>query len=97
MSVLINLAIFPSDKGESVSPYVARVVKIIKESGLTYKFGPMSTCIEGEWDEVMVVVSRCFKELKKDCDRIYISMNVDYRKGPSGRIESKVKSVQNRL
>jgi len=97
MSVLINLAIFPSDKGESVSPYVARVVKIIKESGLAYKFGPMSTCIEGEWDEVMVVVSRCFEELKKDCDRIYISMNVDYRKGPSGRIESKVKSVQNRL
>ena len=97
MSVLINLAIFPSDKGESVSPYVARVIKIVKESGLIYKFGPMSTCIEGEWDEVMAVVKNCFEELKKDCGRIYLSMNVDYRKDLSARIVSKVKSVEEKL
>jgi uncharacterized protein (TIGR00106 family) len=95
MSVLINLSIFPLDKGESVSPYVSRVIKIIQDSGLPYKFGPMSTSIEGTWNEAMDVVSRCFEELKKDCNRVYMIMNIDYRKGPSGRIESKVRSVSN--
>ncbi|MBN2466511.1 MAG: MTH1187 family thiamine-binding protein [Deltaproteobacteria bacterium] len=97
MSVLVNLAIFPVDKGSSVSTYVARVIRIIKASGLPYRFGPMSTCIEGEWDEVMGVVRSCFEELRKDSERIYLSLNADYRKGPSGRIESKVKSVEEKL
>jgi uncharacterized protein (TIGR00106 family) len=97
MSLLINFSIFPMDKGESVSPYVARAVKIIRESGLSHKLGPMGTSIEGEWEQIMSVVSRCLEELKKDCDRVYMTINADYRKGPAGRIESKVKAVEERL
>ncbi len=93
MSTLIDFSIFPTGKGESVSPYVARVVTIIRDSGLQYKLGPMGTTIEGEWDELMDVVTRCFKELKQDCGRIYMSIKVDYREGVSNRIISKVKSV----
>jgi uncharacterized protein (TIGR00106 family) len=93
MSALIDFSIFPVDKGESVSPYVARVVTIIRDSGLQYKIGPMGTTIEGEWEELMPIVTRCFKELKKDCRRIYMSIKVDYREGGSHRIASKVKSV----
>jgi uncharacterized protein (TIGR00106 family) len=93
MSTLIDFSIFPVDKGESVSPYITRVVTIIRDSGLPYKPGPMGTTIEGEWDELMVIVTRCFKELKKDCGRIYMSIKVDYREGGSNRIVSKVKSV----
>jgi uncharacterized protein (TIGR00106 family) len=97
MSVIINLSIFPMDKGESVSSYVARAVNIIKESGLQYNFGPMGTSIEGEWDEVMGVVNRCFEDLKKDCNRIYLNLNADYRKGAPGRIKSKVTSVEKKI
>ena len=94
MSTLIDFSIFPVDKGESVSPYVTRVVTIIRDSGLSYKLGPMGTTIEGEWDEVMAIVTRCFKELKKDCGRIYMSIKIDYREDSSNRIVSKVKSVK---
>jgi len=97
MSLLINFSIFPMDKGESVSPYIARAVKIIRASALPHKLGPMGTSIEGEWGEVMAVVSRCFEELKKDCNRVYMTINGDYRKGPAGRMESKVKAVEGRL
>lgn len=97
MSTLINFSIFPLNKGESVSVYVARALEIVRNSGLAYKLNPMGTTIEGEWDEVMDVVNRCFEEIKKDCDRVYMTVNVDYRKGKSGRIESKVKSVESKL
>jgi len=93
MSVLIDFSIFPVDKGGSVSAYVTRAVKIIRESALPYRIGPMGTTIEGEWEEAMGVVGRCLGELRKDCDRIYMTIKVDYRKGPGGRIESKVKSL----
>ncbi len=97
MSVIIDFSIFPMDKGESLSPYVARAVKIVKNSGLPYKFGPMSTSVEGEWEEVMAVVNSCFQELQKDCNRINVSLRADYRKGPSGRIQGKIQSVESKL
>jgi uncharacterized protein (TIGR00106 family) len=97
MSVLIHFSIFPTDKGTSVSPYVAKSIRIIRESGLPYKLGPMSTAVEGEWDEVMAVVESCFRELRKDCSRIYMTLQMDYREGAVNRIEGKIKSVEAKL
>ena len=97
MSVLIDLSIFPLDKGDSLSSHVARALKIIKDSGLAYELGPMGTSLEGDWDQVMGVVNSCFKELKKDCDRVYMALKLDYRKGSSGRLKNKVKSVEKKL
>ncbi len=97
MSALIELSIFPMDKGLSVSPYVARALAIIKESGLDYELNPMGTCIEGDWPDVMATVNRCMEDLQKDCSRIYMTMKVDYRKDRSGSMTKKVKSVENKL
>jgi uncharacterized protein (TIGR00106 family) len=98
MSVLIHFSIFPTDKQTSVSPYVAKAVKIIRASGLPYKLGPMSTAVEGEnWEEVMAVVEKCFAELRKDCNRIYMTLQMDYREGATNRIEGKIKSVEAKL
>lgn len=97
MSVIVDLAIFPMDKGSSVSAYVSRAVEIIRECGLAYQFGPMGTAVEGEWDDVMDVVGRCFRALEKDSDRVYMTLKVDYKKGSGNRITTKVKSVEDRL
>jgi len=97
MSVFIHFSIFPTDKGTSVSPYVAKAVRIIRESGLPYKIGPMSTAVEGEWSEVMAVVENCFKELRKECSRIYMTLQMDYRQGAVNRIEGKIKSIEEKL
>lgn len=97
MSTLVSLTVFPMDKGESVSPYVARVVRLIRDSGLPHKVGPMSTVIEGGTDEVMDLARRCFEELERDCDRVYMILTADYRKGGDGRIEKKVRSVLDKM
>ena len=97
MSVIIEFSIFPLDKGESLSPYVARALKIIQDSGLPYELNPMGTCVEGEWNEVMTLVDECFQELQKDCNRINLSLKADYRKGPSRRLKGKVESVKAKL
>ena len=94
MSAILELTIFPLNKTGSLSPYVARAVGCIKESGLPYVFTPMSTSIEGEWNELLALATRCFEALKTDCDRIHVLMRLDWRDGPGGRLESKVQSVE---
>ncbi len=97
MSVIVNFALFPLDQGESVSPHVARAVRIIRESGLPYQLHSMGTCLEGDWGEVMAVVGRCVEDLEQDCGRIYVALTADYRKGAAGRMEAKVRAVERRL
>ena len=54
MSVVLEFSMTPLGKGESVSKYVARSLDIIDRSKIPYCLGPMGTCLEGEWDAVMV-------------------------------------------
>ena len=92
--VLLDFSMTPLGKGESVSPYVARCLEVVAASGLDYRLHAMGTTLEGELDEVWAVVRRCFAALQTDCDRISCSVKIDYRKGPGGRLDSKVQKVQ---
>jgi uncharacterized protein (TIGR00106 family) len=92
--VLLDFSMTPLGKGESVSPYVARCLEVIAASGLDYRLHAMGTTLEGELDDVLAVVRRCFEALQADCDRISCSIKIDYRKGPGGRLQSKVQKVE---
>ncbi|MBI3095712.1 MAG: MTH1187 family thiamine-binding protein [Rhodocyclales bacterium] len=95
--VLLEFSMSPFAKGESLSHYVARSLDIIDKSGLPYQLTPMGTIIEGEWAEVMAVVTACFEAMRTDCDRISTQIKIDYRAGPGGRIKAKVAAVEGRL
>ena len=68
-----------------------------RASGLPNRTDAMFTTIEGEWDEVMAVVKKCYERMRKDCNRVSCSIKIDYRKGHTGRLASKVASVERRL
>ncbi len=95
--VLLQFSMSPMDKGESVSDYVSRSLDIISNSGVAYKLGPMGTCLEGEWDDVMGVIKECYEKMSSDCNRITCSIKIDYRKDKSGRLDSKMAAVEQKL
>ncbi|HHL39138.1 MAG TPA: MTH1187 family thiamine-binding protein [Deltaproteobacteria bacterium] len=96
--MLVEFSVAPLGAGESLSAYVAPVMKLIDESGLPYKAGPMGTVVEGEWDEVMALVKRCHHEILKEAPRVLTSIRIDDRPGrPAGRLTEKVRSVEKRL
>jgi uncharacterized protein (TIGR00106 family) len=95
--VLLEFSMSPLGKGESVSPFVARCVEIVAASGLDYRLHAMGTVIEGDWDQVLAVVTKCYEALRPDCDRISCTIKIDAREGASGRLVSKVRSVEEKL
>lgn len=95
--MIAQFTIFPTDKGESVSAYVAETIGIVERSGLAYKLGPMSTSIEGEWDEVFSVIKECRDAMLKHSNRVYIVISVDDRKGAEDRLQGKIRSVASKL
>lgn len=95
--MLMELSMTPLDKGESVSKYVARSLEIIDKSGLPYRLNAMGTVVEGTIDEVLQVLKECHERMSQDCARISTSIKMDYRKGKSGRLDLKVKSVEEKV
>lgn len=99
MSVLMNLAIFPTNKVGSKSKDVSEVLSIIKNSGLKYQLTSMSTIVEAKTlKELLDLVDLCYLKLEGlGCDRVYISVNFDVKTIGEDRINSKIKSVEQHI
>jgi len=98
MSAIMNFAIFPIDKGDHIGDYVSKVVQHIKNSGLTYQFGPMGTVLEAQTvPELLKVVEQAYEILDPISDRIYCVMNMDYNKKKSDLINKKRESIEKRI
>jgi uncharacterized protein (TIGR00106 family) len=96
-TILLEFSMSPLTKGESVSRYVAGSLEVIEKSGLDYRLNPMGTVIEGPWEEALGVVKACLKKMAKSCNRVSAIVKIDYRKGHTGRLVSKVASVEKQL
>lgn len=98
MSVLVEFSMFPTDKGESVSKYVSRILKMIQQSGVKYKLSPMGTVFETEqMQDALDLINKAYRELEPDCGRIYTNIKMDIRKGKSDRIHTKIKSIEDKI
>jgi len=95
--MLAQFSMFPLDKGESLSRYVAGIVDLVDRSGLPYQSTSMSTIVEGEWDEIFSLIKKCHKTLGKESDRVYVVITLDDRKGAKNRLKGKVESIEKML
>lgn len=98
MSVLLDLTMFPTGKGESVSPYVSRIIAMIDERKLDYQLTPMGTIVEfAALDEALALVKDAYELLEPDCSRVYATAKLDIRKGETGRLTRKIESVERKV
>lgn len=99
MSVLMNYAMFPTDKGSSVSESVSKIVKMVSESGFSYKLNAMGTIVETETlDQALEIVKKSYAILEGHTDRVYSTVTFDIQTNkPMGRMEGKVRSVEEKL
>ena len=56
-----------------------------------------TTVLEGTAEEVFGVVQNCLEKMSQSCNRISCTMKMDYRKGKTGRLASKIASVEAKL
>ena len=94
----MQFAMFPTDKGASASPWVSKVIKMVRESGYSYRSSSMATIVETETlSEAQEIINKAFSLLEPDCDRVYCTVTFDIRKGSTGRLEGKIHSVEDKI
>jgi uncharacterized protein (TIGR00106 family) len=99
MSVLLEFSMFPTDKGESVSAFVSEVIKMIDQSGVSYRLTAMGTIIEtNTMPEALAVVQKAYEILDaQGCNRIYSSLKFDISKCTEDRLTQKILSVEEKI
>ena len=99
MSVILDLALFPTDQGVSVSRFVAPVIAMIRASGYDYRLSSMGTQVETETlPQALELIDRAHALLEAmGCERIYAVAKLDSRRGGQGRLSGKLESVQRHL
>jgi len=95
--MIVEFSIIPVGTKNSIGGQVAKVLKIVDESGLPYKVNPMGTVVEGSWNDVMGLIKKCHEIVIKSNDRVITTISIDDRKGKSNRINEKVKSLEKRI
>lgn len=92
--MIASFAIVPLGVEGGVKRLVAEALSIVDRSGLAYKFGAMSTSIEGERDAVMKVILACHARVLELCPRVLTNITLDERTGYTNRLECKVADVE---
>ncbi|WP_048091038.1 MTH1187 family thiamine-binding protein [Geoglobus acetivorans] len=96
--MIVEMSVVPVGAGESVSRYVAEVLKIIRSRNLKYELSSMGTSVEldnyHELGELLQEINDRLVEM--GVGRVYMVIKIDSRvKG--GSIEQKKESVMDKL
>ena len=82
----------------SVSKYVAGVERVLHESGLESQLTAMGTIIEGDLDRILEVVRKMHEHpFTQGALRVSTSIRIDDRRDKVATIDSKMKSVEEKL
>ncbi len=96
--MIAEISVIPIGEGIDLASYVARIVKIIDESGLDYKLNAMGTVVEGDGDRIFDLIKKCHNKMLETAQRVYTTVKIDERKDKHMKmIEHKVQAVEKEL
>ena len=88
--MIAEFTVVPLDKGAHLSKWVAPILGIVSESGISYQFTAMGTILEGDWDEVMGVVRRCHERMREISERVVTTVKIDDHAGRTGYAAARI-------
>src|SRR3972149_5376902 len=93
--MIAEISVIPIGEGINLAGHVARIVKIIDESGLDYKLNAMGTVVEGDSDRIFDRITKCNNKMLESAQRVYTTVKIDERKDKKIKmIEHKVQAVE---
>ncbi len=90
--IVADFAMVPMGSETSAAKYIRSVYEILRDSGIKFIPGPMSTSIETKtFEELFEIIEKANKKLTEmGVQRIITSVNIDYRLDKEISLESKL-------
>ena len=95
--MLAAFSITPLGGSDSVGDEVARIVRVVRASGLPNETTSMFTTVEGTPREVFDLLERCLAEAEKLAPRVSVTAKFDHRPGHDGMLHAKIERIERAL
>lgn len=95
--MLAEFSIYPLGGTRHLSKDIAQVVQTLGETGLHFELGPLSTAIEGDWDEVLQAIQKCHRKMVEAHERVITTITIDECRSGQHRLADMVASVKREL
>jgi|SRR5271157_2383227 len=95
--IVADFSMVPLGSRTSAAEYIRAVYDLLRESGVKFVPGPMSTSVETKsFEELFDLIEKANRRLREmGVQRIITSVNIDYRLDKEISIESKLKAAGN--
>ena len=93
--MVAEISVVPVGTGSaSISDYVARAFKIVRESGLKYELSSMATNLEGDIPDIVAVVRKIHESaFEQGAVRVLTSLKIDDRRDKPLTMDGKKSAV----
>ena len=97
--VIVQFSTSPLGKGVGISKYVAKALKVVKDSGIKYQLTPMSTILETDTlEKALNVILKAHQSVADaGACRVITDIKIDDRRDKPRSMEDKVNKVQNQI
>lgn len=92
--MMCAFSIAPIGAGESVSPFVAEIVRLVRASGLEHETNAMFTNVSGDPAAVFALLEDCVAYADAQQLRVTITAKFDHRPGSTATLASKRERVE---
>ncbi len=94
-----EISVVPVGTGSAgISDYVARALKIVKDSGLNYELSSMATNLEGDIPDIMEVARKIHESaFEQGAVRVLTSLKIDDRRDKPLTMDGKKSAVMKKV
>jgi uncharacterized protein (TIGR00106 family) len=96
---LMDITVAPFGVGTSLSPYVAKAIKVLQATpGIEYETHAMGTIVRGSVEQLLAVALKMHQALlEAGAQRVSTSLRIDDRLDKDATMTSKLKSLKEKL
>ena len=94
--IVADFAMVPMGSGTSAGKHIRTIHQLLREMGITFVPGPMSTSVEiSSFEELFDIIGKANKRLAEmGVERIITSVRIDYRLDKEISIKSKLDAIR---
>lgn len=95
--MLAEFSIYPLGGTRHLSKDIAHVIQTLGETGLQFELGPLSTAVEGEWNDVLHAIRACHQKMLDAHERVITTITIDECRIGQHRLAEMVDAVKSEL